>query len=431
MNASCLALGLGFGLSLLTGCGASQPPIGAPGPMPQSRATSTHNERSGTPQKTSSVPDGSGPSSRLVALNGDLYGTTSIGGANNQGTVYRITTSGAENVVYSFAIGCQRRKKCADGLNPTGLLVVNGTLYGTTGGGGLGPCKNYYGPNGCGTVFTITPSGAESVLYSFTGGGCIHHPRCPDAEYPNGLTAIDGTLYGTSWYGGRFGLGTAYSITTSGGEKVLHSFGRGCFCGYPNEGLIEVGGALYGTTLYGGMQKAGSVFSMSETGRTKVLYSFDAPPGGGNAGANGSPIDVNGVLYGTTGGGGAYHNKGTVYSIRTNGTLNVLHSFGMGCPPKKRCSDGEYPDSGLLDVNGVLYGETAGGGSHASGTVFSITTRGSEKVLHSFSQGYGPGAGLTALNGILYGVTGGGVCDGGTVFSLTLSGKVKRLHTFC
>jgi uncharacterized repeat protein (TIGR03803 family) len=78
----------------------------------------------------------------------------------------------------------------------------------------------------------------------------------------------------------------------------------------------------------------------------------------------------------------------------------------------------------------VLYGVTTNGGICASGTVFSITTSGSENVLHSFSQAYGgPGEGLTELNGILYGITGGGTCDGGTVFSITLSGTVKRCTT--
>lgn len=437
MGPSCRAAIAGVAIALLAGCGGTQLPIGAPSVMPQSRAIIPHNERSGPSQNTSSVPDGFWPSSRLVALNGKLYGTTSIGGANNLGTVYRITTSGIENVVYSFATGCQKRKKCSDGVNPTGLVRLIGTLYGTTGGGGLGPCLNYYGPNGCGTVFSIK-NGAETVLYSFTGGGCRDPRRCRDANTPNGLSAIDGTLYGTSWYGGTYGLGTVYSVTTSGVEKVLHSFGRGGLReGHgadPNSGLTDVAGTLYGTTLYSGAQGAGVVFGMSKTGRTKVLYSFDDPKDGrGTPFASGSLIDVNGVLYGTTSYGGAYHDNGTAFSITTNGTVDVVHNFGAGCPPRRRCSDGENPDAGLIDVKGVLYGETFGGGTHASGTVFSVNTSGSEKVLHSFSQAYdGPGLGLTELNGILYGTTlYGGICGGGTVFSVALNGKVKVLHSFC
>jgi uncharacterized repeat protein (TIGR03803 family) len=427
------ALAIGTAAALLAGCGGSQPPISAPGAMPQSR--SLGGTLSAQTQDTS-VPDGSEPDTRLVALNGKLYGTTRAGGANNQGTVYGITTTGAEQVLHSFATGCQKAKKCADGAIPTGLVHVTGTLYGTTGGGGVGPCKNPYGPNGCGTVFSVTTGGAEKVLYS-VGSGCRHPNRCNDA-YPNGLSAINGTLYGTSWYGGRFGLGTVYSVTTGGVEKRLHSFGRGGRgdggSGYPNPGLIDVDGTLYGTTLYGGAQGAGFVFTMSKSGRTKVLYSFDAPPpGDGSAGANGGLVDVNGVLYGTTSEGGAYHDNGTAFSITTNGTVNVLHNFGAGCNPVRRCSDGVAPDAGLLDVKGILYGTTARGGKHASGTVFSLTTNGSEKLLHSFAYSNGPPiAGLTELHGTLYGATVyGGTCGDGTVYSITLSGTVKVLHSFC
>jgi uncharacterized repeat protein (TIGR03803 family) len=410
----------------LAGCGGSQ--IGAPGTMAQSRGVAPHNERSGSSQSTSSVPDGFGPSSRLVALRGKLYGTTGGGGDNNEGTVYRITTSGEENVVYSFAPGCRRNRKCPDGWIPTDLVRVNRTLYGSTLNGGRGHC-----PHGCGTVFRVTPSGAETVLYSFESR-CPRGQRCHDASYSSGLIANDGTLYGTSYFGGTYGYGTVYSVTTSGVEKVIYSFAGPGYDGsvFPGGGVVNVNGTLYGTTFYGGAQSAGFVFSMSTSGRMNVLYSFDAPTGGGSAAPSGL-IDVNGVLYGTTGNGGAYQ-KGTLFSITTNGTVAVLYSFGAGCHPGKRCSDGEYPYWGgdLLDVKGTLYGVTTGGGAHASGTVFSVTTSGSEKVLHSFSQAvYGPAAALTELNGILYGTTGGGICDGGTVYSMTLSGKTKRLHTFC
>lgn len=416
-------LGLCIAAALLPGCGGAQPPFGPPGAMPQSRSL-------GGPLRAqtqdTNVPDGYGPSSRLVALKGTLYGTTGGGGTSGAGTVYSMTASGAEKILHSFATGCQKRKECSDGLIPTGLVRVNGTLYGTTGGGGLGPCKNRYGPNGCGAVFSITTGGAETVLYSF-GTGCRHAHGCNDA-YPNGLSAIDGTLYGASWYGGTYGSGTVYSVTTGGVEKRLHSFGRGGWgdggSGYPNPGLIDVDGMLYGTTFYGGAQGAGFVFTMSKSGRTSVLYSFDAPSGGGSAGATGSLIDVNGVLYGTTSEGGTYQ-SGTAFSITTSGTVTVLHNFGAG-------SDGVGPSAGLLDVKGTLYGVTHGGGTHASGTVFSLTTSGTEKVLHSFSQaGGGPAESLTELNGILYGVTGGGTCNGGAAYSVTLSGKVTVLHNFC
>lgn len=425
------ALSICVGLALLAGCGESQPPIGVPGAMAQNRVVVPERGRSS--QNTSSVPDGTGPSSRLVALKGTLYGTTLYGGANNEGTVYRITAGGSEDVVYSFAPGCKRKRKCSDGLVPTSLVHIGGKLYGATLGGGLGPCFNAYGPNGCGTVFSLTPSGAETVLHSFESG-CQRSYDCPDASFPSGLSAIDGTLYGTSYFGGTSGSGTVYSVTRSGAEKVIYSFSGEGYDGslFPSGGVINVNGTLYGTTFYGGAQNAGIVFSMSTSGTMNVLYNFDTPEGGGSADANGSLIDVNGVLYGTTGSGGAYQ-KGTVFSITTDGTMTVLHSFG-GCR-RKRCSDGENPDSGLIDINGLFYGVTTKGGTNGSGTAFSVTTSGNEKVVHSFAQADSPPqAGLTVLNGSLYGIAGGGTCNEGTVYRITLSGHERRekvLHSFC
>ena len=422
----CYAFTTGAACALLAGCNGLPSPTGAQGATAASRGYS----------RVTSNADGFGPSSRLVPITDVLYGTTAAGGANNQGTVYRITTSGAENVVYSFAVGCRKRRKCADGLNPTSLVGLNGTLYGTTGGGGVGRCFNSYGPDGCGTFFSVTTSGDETVLYSFTGGGCGNPLRCPGANYPNGLTAIHdnhGTLYGASWYGGRYAQGTVFSVTTSGVERVLHSFGKGCneICGYPDGRFVDLSGTLYGTDPLGGEQNAGDVFSMSATGRTNVLYSFDAPQHGGNAGVNDGLLNVSGTLYGTSRAGGAYQ-KGTAFSITPNGTLIVVHSFGAGCHPGKRCSDGEYPDGSLIDVKGKLYGTTAGGGLHASGTVFSLTTSGSENVLHSFANSEGSPAGeLTRVKGLLYGTTAGGECDGGEVYSITLAGTTKVLHVFC
>ena len=104
---------------------------------------------------------------------------------------------------------------------------------------------------------------------------------------------------------------------------------------------------------------------------------------------------MNGTFYGTTIAGGAYtcytnppFGCGTVFSVSTSGAENVLHSFGDGH------SDGKGPDSGLIDVNGTLYGTTYVGGASGGGTVFSITTSGTEQVVHSFSNGSQGGYGL-------------------------------------
>ena len=181
------------------------------------------------------------------------------------------------------------------------------------------------------------------------------------------LIDVKGTLYGTTFESG----GTVFSITTSGAEHVLQSFVGGSTDGSePVASLINVKGSLYGTTRYGGSRySGGTVFSVSTTGAEHVIHSF---VGGSTDGRYpvASLIGVKGTLYGTTSYGGM-HDDGTVFSISTSGTEHVLYSFA-GEP------DGQYPVASLIDVNGTLYGTTSYGGTHDDGTVFSISTSGTE-----------------------------------------------------
>ncbi len=140
--------------------------------------------------------DGKDPLGGLVNVGGRLYGTTAFGGAYAEGTVFRITTSGKEKVLYNF---CQLAL-CADGTHPyAGLLNVNGTLYGTTNSGGASSDD--------GTVFAITTDGAFSLLYSF--GESPYDGRAPSER----LTELNGTLYGTTFYGGTYLQGTVFSLS--------------------------------------------------------------------------------------------------------------------------------------------------------------------------------------------------------------------------
>jgi uncharacterized repeat protein (TIGR03803 family) len=322
--------------------------------------SSTTNGKEKLPYSFSNS-DGNGPRGGLVDLNGTLYGTTTGGpGSLGDGTVFSVTTSGTESVLHSFA------GYPTDGAYPQATLVdVNGTLYGTTEGGGT-DCLTF---SGCGTVFSITKSGSERVLYSFKGG--------KDGEFPwASLIDVNGTLYGTTAQGGTDTFGTVFSITTSGKEKVLHSFGFSGDGNYPYASLIDVNGTLYGTTAYGGANDDGTVFSVSTKGKELVLFSFDATDGEmPNAGL----VDVNGTLYGTTLAGGAYctvssDGCGTLFSVTTAGAENVLHSFGKG-------KDGTHPYAGLVDLNGTLYGTTETGGKYEhggsppddGGTLFALT----------------------------------------------------------
>jgi uncharacterized repeat protein (TIGR03803 family) len=311
--------------------------------------------------------DGESPLARLIVRNGTLYGTTVLGSgchlrspSGGCGTVFGISPSGHETVLHGFA-------GPPDGAWPYApLRNVNGTVYGTTYFGGVN-CAS----EGCGTVFSITPSGKEKVMYSFGGGS--------DGAFPTaGLIDVKGTLFGTTTSGGAYrtsycGCGTVFTITPSGKEKVLHSFGNGKDGTDPEAALVEVKGTLYGTTSTGGSATCssrygcGTVFSITPGGKEKVLFSFS---GGDGDDPTATLLNVNGTLYGTTGGGGAY-NDGTVFSITRSGHETVLYSFKGG-------QDGAEPQSGLSYVNGTLYGTTSFGGAHGCsgqgcGTVYSIT----------------------------------------------------------
>jgi len=257
------------------------------------------------------------------------------------------------------------------------------------------------------------------ILHSFQ--------NADDGAYPQaGLLDVNGTLYGTTSIGGKGSEGTVFSITTGGNERTIYSFGSTANDGYdPLAGLIDVNGTLYGTTNSGGAHGEGTVFSITTDGVEKVLYSFAG--GSDGAGPVAAVLDVNGVLYGTTVTGGKY-DLGTVFSLTLSGKEKVLHTFGSG-------TDGNLPEAGLIDVDGTLYGTTSGGGKTDAGTVFTITTSGEEKVLHDFSDngvdGVEPMAPLVAVKNTLYGTTyEGGANSAGIVFSVTTSGKEKTLHTF-
>jgi uncharacterized repeat protein (TIGR03803 family) len=347
--------------------------------------------------------DGEIPEATLINVKGTLYGTTIEGGTDGYGTVFSIAPSGTETVLHSFA-------SSGDGAYPEATLIdVKGTLYGTTMEGGA---------NSFGTVFSIMPSGKEKVLHIFGGSG--------DGVYPvAGLINAKGTLYGTTANGGANGDGTVFSIAPTGTETVLYSFKGGSADGEdPHAGLVNVNGTLYGTTYEGGANNYGTVFSITPSGKEKMLQGFGSSRDGAYPVAG--LINAKDTLYGTTLKGGANCSSsggcGTIFAIKPSGGLTVLHSFGAG-------TDGRAPYAGLLNVKGALYGTTEFGGTNCTvhdgcGTVFSIAPSGNETVLHSFGgsgDGAYPEAGLLNVKGTIYGTTsGGGANNYGAVFSLKL-----------
>lgn len=169
--------------------------------------------------------DGGGSVSGLVADRaGNLYGTTG-GGAYGYGGVFKVTPNGTETILYSFT-------GAADGGFPDTALIIDraGNLYGTTEGGAYG----------YGNVFKITRAGEETVLYSFTGGA--------DGSGPTGTltTGRAGDFYGTTAGGGAYGNGTVFKLSPSGAETVLFSF-PGPYAGAPLGVITDSVGSLYGT----------------------------------------------------------------------------------------------------------------------------------------------------------------------------------------
>ena len=148
------------------------------------------------------------------------------------------------------------------------------------------------------------------VLYSFG--------RSPDGARPDaGLTAVKGTLYGTTDAGGTSDRGTVYSISTDGAEKVLYSFGGSPYGADPLAGLINVNGALYGTTYFGGSHDYGTVYRISTDGAETVMWRFDGAVDGAHPEASLVLATDTGrykALYGTTRDGGLW-DKGTVYEF--------------------------------------------------------------------------------------------------------------------
>jgi uncharacterized repeat protein (TIGR03803 family) len=355
-----------------------------------------------------SSPDGAHPTTALVRLNGTLYGTTVAGGLNdypscqNCGTVYSVTPTGTETVLYRFP-------GSPDGGSPeSGLVAAHGSLYGTTAYGGTDQCSK----RGCGTVYVVSPEGAEKTLYSFAG----RSPGRNDGANPRGGLIASGNngFYGTTSNGGS-GFGTVFSVLTSGDEKAIYRF-----AGSPDDGdspvgdLAELDRTLYGVTEKGGPHNMGTIFAVTVKGSEKVLRSFDGTDG---ADPVGGLVAFNDMLYGVTTTGGP-HNHGVVFSITPTGDYHIVHAFWGS-----EHGDGAAPSSPPILVSGtVLYGTTHNGGGTGHGALYKIDQHGKETVLHSFGplpDGRLPVAKLLFYDGTLYGTTAhGGESNAGTVFSL-------------
>jgi uncharacterized repeat protein (TIGR03803 family) len=371
--------------------------------------------------------DGATPYDRLIHdSHNTLYGTTASGGANDTGTVFKLSRSSksgdwTEQVLYSFG-----SSSSGDGYAPFSKLILDrsGNLFGTTFYGG-----SFHG----GTVFRLDSNGVETVLYSFTGGS--------DGGSPYGGLTWDknGNLYGVTAFGANFnsqcyhGCGTVFELSPDGKGGwtflTLHSFDGSDGCYSYTDLNIDSSGILWGTTTECGTDGYGVVFNLVPSGNGwtyHVIHNFNGVDGWSPTTGR-LVFGERGQVFGATWFGGNYSGNAFSLAPTGNGAYKMvnLHNFGQG-------KDGSYPNCDLrFRKSGLLYGASSGGGANGDGTVFELLHRAGgwqESVLHSFSgsDGSGPRSGPITGNdeNHLFGVTtagGAGSCRGGcgVVYEIT------------
>ncbi len=363
---------------------------------------------------TKSAPNSIG-SPLIIDSAGNLYGTSIGNGTHRRGTVYQVSPGGTLSVLYNFT-------GAPDGAGPASSLFRDaaGNLYGTTQEGGrraaCGPS-----PQGCGTVYELTPAGEEKILYRFSG--------LSDGALPQMSVAVDsaGNIYGTTGNeiqpGGDGGNGDVYKIDTTGTFSVLHSFcATDPNCGdgqYPVSGpILDASGNLYGSTASGGLYDSGTIYQIDSAGVETVLYSFaneyeSLLSGNLNRDAQGDFYGVaDAYVFNTTDGG-------YVFKVTPSGTGTKPYSF---CVTPPGCMAGDEPVGPIqIDNAGNLFGVVTQGGANGAGGVFEVTPSGTETIVYSFATS--APLGLTGLtmdsHGNLYGINSvGGKYNAGEIYVL-------------
>lgn len=351
----------------------------------------------------------------VVGEDGNLYGTTSTGGAYDKGTVFRLTPGGDYALLFSF--------NGTNGANPKAALTPagKGIFYGTTYAGGV---SNW------GTIFLITTNGDFTNLFSFTGTNHPWQGAAPEsALVPDG----DGGFFGTADFGGTtntvstagtlqgYGYGTVFEWSTNGTVTAPVVFG-GTNGIHPSGGLVcAKDGNFYGTTTWGGPNLGGSVpgngtvFRLNSDGTLTDIYQFTGIGDGAFIYA-GLALGEGGDLYGAAFFGGT-NNYGTLFRINTNGDFEGLHTFNS--------SERGTPYTGMMRANdGNFYGTTYGLYFGGSGTVFRLTPGGAFTNLFFFNGANGSSPSGVLVQGPdnnLYGTTASGGASGlGTIFRLSV-----------
>ena len=364
--------------------------------------------------------DGALPIGELSIVNGALIGTTEAGGVFDHGSVFEVSTAGAERIVASIS---------EPAAQPQGELINLAAFH----------LPDYFigvsmqgGTDRRGSIFLVDANATFTAsLYSFTTLANGINPT-------GGLAEVNGRFFGTTSHGGNVlqfcggTCGTVYEFDAStNAAQTLYRFSgsrptQGSYDGArPNGGLIAMNGTLYGTTAAGGFYighcpiGCGTVYEIRTDGSYRLVASFPST----NPDPVGNLVELNGLLYGVTGEPGYVSSKGTVFVVNAQtGSLSVLHAFTG--------ADGADPRAALTVLDGKLFGTTSRGGTANVGTVFEVTPQGAFRVLHNFNgtDGANPRGALRLLGGVLYGTTengGTGNCSTklrtgcGTVFAVT------------
>lgn len=350
---------------------------------------------------------------------GSLYGTTERGGNSDFGTIFKMDAFGNRTTLVHFTgvSGANRGARPQTGL----MLASDGNLYGSTTEGGA---------NDMGTLFRLTPAGVHTTLVDFTGNGATNKGAWCSTRLVQGA---DGHLYGMGNGGGAGDYGTIFRMTLAGELTTLIEFTRvgGSSPGAWPIGALTLGadGTFYGMTNSGGTNDKGTIFKFTTDGVMTVLVNFDLNGSGQNRGGwpwGGLAFGPDGALYGMTNYGGL-NNFGTIFRMTTGGSITTLADFA-GTTGTAR---GSYPVGTLITApDGFIYGAANSGGTYGMGTLFKMTTGGAITMLVDFK---GAGSGIESggwpfmddftlgTDGQLYGMTTvGGRQGGGMVYRIEM-----------
>ena len=277
----------------------------------------------------------------LDPATGDLYGTTSGGGANGWGGVFKLTSAGALVVLHDF-------NQAADGTSPNATLTrdAQGNFYGTTADDGA---------HGNGAVFELAANGSFNILHAFGS---------TEGRESVGRLLLHGTnLYGVTVEGGG-GTGSIFEFALGGTFTTLYAMhaGEGLGGGVARDRKGNLYGAYFG-------DGNGYVYRLSPDGTTIPFYTFTGGADGRFPVGDMLLSNRNHELYGATARGGAKGDNGTVFKLDLKGNFTLLHDFAG--PPR----DGTAPSGGLVEGRGKLYGTANRGGSHDMGIIFAVSAK--------------------------------------------------------